>query len=77
MGICIIEGCVNKHLSRRLCVKHYMKWKKYGDPLAGHERKQNGEGGITDSLPGIDAAGGRVIVVSWISNFEYQWKTNP
>jgi len=31
--ICIIEGCGGKHESKGYCVSHYLKFKKYGDPL--------------------------------------------
>lgn len=36
MATCSIEGCDNKVHSHKLCQKHYLKWKKYGDPLHKH-----------------------------------------
>lgn len=33
MKICKVEGCENKHTGLGYCVKHYKKFKKYGDPL--------------------------------------------
>jgi len=33
MRTCSIEGCENKYLAKGFCVKHYQKFKKYGDPL--------------------------------------------
>jgi hypothetical protein len=45
--LCEIEGCRNIHRQKGLCNKHYCKFRKYGDPLAGFERKhKNGEGWI-------------------------------
>ena len=32
---CSIEGCATPAHSRTWCQKHYAKWSKYGDPLAG------------------------------------------
>lgn len=29
---CDIEGCENKHEARGLCSKHYLRWKRHGDP---------------------------------------------
>ena len=33
MKICRIKECENKHHARGWCSKHYMCWRKYGDPL--------------------------------------------
>jgi hypothetical protein len=42
---CSVEGCSKKHSGLGFCNKHYCKFRKYGDPLAGFERKnKNGEG---------------------------------
>ena len=30
---CNVEGCVGKHASKGYCTKHYVSFKKYGDPL--------------------------------------------
>ena len=34
--ICSVEGCHGKHQARSYCFKHWKKWRKYGDPLAGY-----------------------------------------
>lgn len=31
--VCSVKGCINSFLARGLCNKHYLRWKKYGDPL--------------------------------------------
>lgn len=33
--ICSIEGCGNPHLARGWCERHYRRWRRHGDPLAG------------------------------------------
>ena len=46
--ICSVEGCEQSgKMVKGWCNKHYKKWKKYGDPLAGHENRQKGAGTIT------------------------------
>jgi hypothetical protein len=32
MVLCSIDGCGRKQLARKLCGKHYQRWKRYGDP---------------------------------------------
>jgi hypothetical protein len=32
---CSVEGCKNKHCCKGYCQKHYLRLKKYGDPLKG------------------------------------------
>lgn len=33
--ICSVEGCGNRHYSRGWCRKHYSRWQRNNDPLAG------------------------------------------
>lgn len=33
--ICTVDGCAASHFGRGYCVKHYKRWYKHGDPLAG------------------------------------------
>ncbi len=33
--VCEIAGCINYQLCRGFCSKHYQRWKRHGDPLAG------------------------------------------
>ena len=35
--LCSIEDCGRKHKGYGYCNKHYEKFKRYGDPLAGRE----------------------------------------
>lgn len=32
---CSVEGCDRPFASRELCARHYSRWKRHGDPLAG------------------------------------------
>jgi hypothetical protein len=33
--MCLVDGCELPKLSRGMCKRHYTRWWKYGDPLAG------------------------------------------
>ena len=33
MRICKVQDCRNKFLAKGYCIKHYQKYRKYGDPL--------------------------------------------
>jgi hypothetical protein len=37
--LCSIDGCGNPFLARGWCTAHYLKWRKYGSPLAESENK--------------------------------------
>lgn len=34
---CSIEGCLGDHLARGWCNRHYLRWKRHGDPEGGEE----------------------------------------
>lgn len=36
--VCSVEGCQGKHKGHGFCDKHWQKFRRYGDPLAGRER---------------------------------------
>lgn len=38
MKICSIVDCGTKHYGQGYCSKHYQRWKRHGDPLAGNRR---------------------------------------
>ena len=42
MRTCMVDGCKKKHEGLGYCKKHYRKYKKYNDPLAGKEIKFHG-----------------------------------
>ncbi len=42
-GVCKIDGCGRLLESRGLCTRHYLKLRKYGDPLAGALRHDYGD----------------------------------
>jgi|SRR3990167_9542446 len=60
---CSIEDCEGKHEVRGYCPKHYMRWKKYGDPLiTAWERAENGSGYInSDGYKYISVNGKQVL----------------
>lgn len=33
MGQCVVEGCDNKSVCRKMCHKHYSRWQRNGNPL--------------------------------------------
>lgn len=35
---CAVEGCLRARDARGLCQAHYMRWRRYGDPLGGSDR---------------------------------------
>jgi hypothetical protein len=43
MRHCSVEGCEDKHEARGFCMRHYNRWRRYGDVLAsipfGGERR--------------------------------------
>lgn len=44
MRLCKIDGCGKKHEAHGWCKKHYLRWWRYGDPLAGAPfRREQGE----------------------------------
>lgn len=40
---CSVELCLNKHSSRGFCKKHLLKYRRYGDPLAGRSNYKHGK----------------------------------
>lgn len=42
--ICQIEGCENSNEARGWCKKHYMRWRKTGDPESSHEPRVSNAG---------------------------------
>lgn len=40
---CSIPDCGRKHYSRTWCQRHYLKWRRFGDPLAGREYQDTPE----------------------------------
>ena len=52
MRTCEVEGCEDRHDARGYCSRHYQKFAKYGDPLAGYEKRP----GRTCSVDGCEEA---------------------
>lgn len=45
MRICSVENCPSKHYMKSFCIKHFQRFKRYGDPLKKVKRNY-GEGSI-------------------------------
>lgn len=41
---CSVDGCSGTEVARGWCVKHYNRWLRHGDPLAGRDRAPNTDG---------------------------------
>lgn len=48
--LCKLEDCGTKHFSLGYCIRHYAKFKKYGDPLAGRTFIQHGKHRTTEYM---------------------------
>ena len=53
MITCTVDSCGAEVIARSWCRKHYAKWRKYGDPLAGRENK-SGPRSRTDQQRFVD-----------------------
>jgi hypothetical protein len=51
---CTIEGCKRKLTARGMCMSHYMKQRKYGDPLAVRQRGAKKKPAVPCSEPGCE-----------------------
>lgn len=40
---CSIPACDSRHYARGFCLRHYQRWKEYGDPEASLRRARKGE----------------------------------
>lgn len=38
---CAIDGCVRLQIARGWCSRHWQRWKRHGDPLAGGKERTN------------------------------------
>lgn len=45
---CSVAGCAGSHESLGFCNKHYLRYRKYGDPLARPDIRLKGQGNITN-----------------------------
>ena len=45
-GACIVEGCTEPILARKMCSLHYKRWQVHGDPRTGKPRAKAGVGHI-------------------------------
>ena len=47
MKVCKVEGCGKKVKGYGLCIKHYHKLKRHGDPLGGKDYRERGTGNFS------------------------------
>ena len=45
-GLCVVDGCCEHILARRMCSLHYKRWQKHGNPNLGKARGKSGTGYI-------------------------------
>lgn len=43
METCVIDGCETAAFARKMCVKHYNRWHRTGDPLSAREKRPAGQ----------------------------------
>lgn len=75
---CKVLDChSDNHKAKGYCPRHYKKFLKYGDPLAGYSRKKNGFGCITrDGYKLISVNGKNVLEHRYVYENFYQTKLN-
>lgn len=49
-GSCSVDGCDNPHYGKSYCVRHYKRWRKYGNPEAGGIRKGSAKEFLDETL---------------------------
>jgi hypothetical protein len=49
MRVCTIDGCGCKAIARGFCSKHWQRWSKHGDPLAGRTQAPRRAGTINSA----------------------------
>lgn len=65
---CSIEGCGLKSRARGFCKKHYKKWVRYGDPLAGVRNWDH------DDVCSVEGCDNPHKARSWCNNHYQLWR---
>ena len=63
--LCIIKDCTTKSTARGMCVKHYGRWRRHGDPY--NSRKET----VRKAKPYLDKNGYRAIPIN--SDYPGAW----
>lgn len=50
MTTCCIPGCIRTTRARGYCYAHYIRWWKYGDPLAGRTLQGDPDAALADAI---------------------------
>lgn len=69
--MCAIEGCEGPVRSRGWCRKHYDRWLRHGDPLAGDPPKQRAP---ADGKCTIEGCGNLHYARGWCNKHYLRWK---
>ncbi len=68
---CSIDGCTGTAKARSLCNKHWMRWSRHGDPLAGVERNVASYAGAQCSVDGCCKPARKR---GWCGAHYYRWQ---
>jgi hypothetical protein len=73
-GTCQIEGCEQPSDRRGWCNRHYIRWRRHGDPLGGGPEKINT--GLTNPICLIGGCDGPRFARGWCQRHYIRWRTH-
>lgn len=72
-GICSVEDCDRPSVTRGWCQRHYLRWTRHGDPLAGGKSRLH-DGKPWLRLCSVDDCEERVLARGWCNRHYTRWK---
>lgn len=60
--LCRVDGCGNVRSREGFCQKHWKKFERYGDPLAGRQKGEPGKGYVQNGYRSLHVAKGKRIL---------------